>query len=208
MLLPTTGRHATLCTAPFVCPVCGLLYLRGDKPEESAHRRFHRRFLDGPPVTARRLTTLDEGGRTVIYADEASNRQSQAIVASAIARASRDLGDAPPLPPRWECYLVQQGAAVAGFALVQRGVRAYLAGRREHRALCPVGVLRLWVHAAHRRRGIATAAVDAARHHGGAAVPRCMVAFSEPTDAGLAFARAYAATDPFVFDIEWQQAVQ
>jgi hypothetical protein len=179
-----------------------MLYLHGDKSDESAHRRFHRRFLDGPAIHASQLTTLQEGGKTVIYVDDTSPRKSQNLVTSAISRASLDLGDAPPLPRGWRCYLVRDGPGVVGFALVRRDVTAYLPSTPGHHAICPVGVLRLWVAGRHRRRGVATAAVDAARHDGLGAVPKCMVAFSEPTEAGMAFAAAYAGTEPFVFDIE------
>jgi predicted acetyltransferase len=113
-----------------------------------------------------------------------------------------DLGDGPPFPREWTCYFIQGGRAVIGFALIQSDVHAYLPPRPAHRTVCSVGVLRLWVLAKHRRQGVATTAMDAARHHGGHAIPKCMVAFSEPTEAGLAFATQYCGTELFVFDID------
>jgi hypothetical protein len=185
-----------------VCPICGLLYVHGDKTDESGHRRFHNRFLDGPQVTNRQLSLIQESNRTVIYVDERSNRKSRDLVLSAISRAAMDLGEAPPFPPHWKCYLVRERKKVIGFALIQTDVSAYLPSNPKHCKTCPIGVLRLWVLGQHRRRGIATTAVDAARHHSLRSIPKCMVAFSEPTEAGLAFARHYCGTEPFLFDIE------
>ncbi|KAF6005177.1 N-acetyltransferase O1 (Establishment of cohesion protein 1) [Cyanidiococcus yangmingshanensis] len=55
------------------------------------------------------------------------------------------------------------------------------------------GIERIWVHAAFRRRGVATALADVARAHIWAAtvVPRHRCAFTELTSAGDAFASVY-----------------
>jgi pyridoxine/pyridoxamine 5'-phosphate oxidase len=145
---------------------------------------------------------LQEADKTIIYVDDSSPQRARDLVRAAIERAASDLGEAPPLPSHWKCYFVQQGRAAAGFALVRNDVVAYLQSDPARKVSCPIGVLRLWVAAVHRRRGIATAAVDAARHNEPGMVPRCRVAFSEPTDAGLVFATKYCGTAPFVFDIE------
>lgn len=66
-------------------------------------------------------------------------------------------------------------------------------------APAPVGVTHVWVHASHRRRGLASAAVDEARRtyclHG--PVPRAAVAFSQPTEAGWRFAAAFTGKEDF-----------
>lgn len=58
-----------------------------------------------------------------------------------------------------------------------------------------LGVCQLWVAPRFRRSGVGAALLDAARAHAvygsGAALPVSAVAFSQPTRAGLAFARAY-----------------
>jgi N-acetyltransferase len=194
---------AALRRSSIVCPVCGLLYLRGDKTDESNHRRFHNRFFNGPPIPRlKSLATLQEADRTIVYVNQSSPQPAQALVCAAVERAASDLGEALPLPSHWKCYFVQQGRTAAGFALVQNAVVAYLQADPARKIPCPIGVLRLWVAATHRLRGIATAAVDAARHNEPGMIPRCRVAFSEPTDAGLAFATKYCGTAPFVFDID------
>mmetsp|Transcript_29574 Transcript_29574/g.92328 ORF Transcript_29574/g.92328 Transcript_29574/m.92328 type:complete len:271 (-) Transcript_29574:46-858(-) len=63
-------------------------------------------------------------------------------------------------------------------------------------ARAAIGVVLIWVRRSERRRGLATALVEAVRRHaagpGGRSVPREAVAFSQPTDLGLEFARGYA----------------
>lgn len=56
-----------------------------------------------------------------------------------------------------------------------------------------LGVRLIWVAPLSRRSGVAAMLVDAARLRFslGAAVPRCEVAFSQPTSSGIAFALAY-----------------
>ncbi|XP_030024132.2 N-acetyltransferase ESCO1 [Manduca sexta] len=61
------------------------------------------------------------------------------------------------------------------------------------------GVSRLWCHANHRRRGVATHLLDCARAsflYGTALVPQDL-AFSAPTPAGKAFATKYCGTENF-----------
>lgn len=57
-----------------------------------------------------------------------------------------------------------------------------------------LGIYQLWVHHQHRHRGIASLLVDVARKQmvfGYAPVPVHQVAFSSPTESGLAFAQYY-----------------
>jgi N-acetyltransferase len=57
-----------------------------------------------------------------------------------------------------------------------------------------LGIHQLWVHTQHRQRGIASTLVDMARKHmcfGYTSIPIEQIAFSSPTESGLAFARQY-----------------
>jgi ribosomal protein S18 acetylase RimI-like enzyme len=57
-----------------------------------------------------------------------------------------------------------------------------------------LGIYQLWVHRQHRHRGIASVLVDMARKQmvfGYTPVPVLEVAFSSPTESGLAFAQYY-----------------
>jgi N-acetyltransferase len=68
------------------------------------------------------------------------------------------------------------------------------------RSACPskavLGIYQLWVHHKHRNRGIASVLVDVARKNmffGYSSIPVQLVAFSSPTESGLAFAQQYYA---------------
>ena len=88
--------------------------------------------------------------------------------------------------------------AVVGCVVTERIAEAYesRADNVLHRASpkpARLGVAQMWVHSAHRRKGIAARLVDAARSHDAypAAVPKSLVAFSQPTLFGALFASAY-----------------
>ena len=56
-----------------------------------------------------------------------------------------------------------------------------------------LGVLQVWTHSQHRRQGVASSLLDAARAGAvfGQHVPKALVALSQPTSAGHAFAGQY-----------------
>lgn len=57
-----------------------------------------------------------------------------------------------------------------------------------------LGIYQIWVHSKLRRCGIASTLVDVARKHmyfGYSAIPMDQIAFSSPTESGLAFAKLY-----------------
>uniref|UniRef100_A0A7R9ZX41 N-acetyltransferase ESCO acetyl-transferase domain-containing protein n=1 Tax=Pyrodinium bahamense TaxID=73915 RepID=A0A7R9ZX41_9DINO len=89
-----------------------------------------------------------------------------------------------------EC--VSEGTACGG------ALQGAALGRRSPSARAALGVVLVWVRRSERRRGLATAMVDAmcryAAGPGCRPVPREAVAFSQPTDMGLAFARSYSDT--------------
>lgn len=125
------------------------------------------------------------------------------------AGAASGAGAAPPPPRevvRWVCVV---GGRVAGVAVTQRIATAFptrvvVASPGGERQLtvdvaaprpAQLGVAQVWVHPACRRAGVATALLDAARAHAVYAhrVPPAALAFSAPTGAGEALARAYLA---------------
>ena len=68
---------------------------------------------------------------------------------------------------------------------------------RPVRVTC--GIRMIWVGLRHRRKGIASALLDAVRRHFllGYTVPHCEVAFSQMTEDGLRFAEAYVSSGRF-----------
>lgn len=185
-----------------VCPVCNMVYTTGDKADMAKHKRYHNQFLDGVPVSRiDKRNCFEENGKTIICVDETSKPNLQDLVHRAIQRAADDLGDAPPMPPHWKCYLMQVKTSAVGFVLIENNVNSYISSNPQKIIPSKLGVLRMWVAAKHRRTGVATTLLDAARHHEVDTVAKVAVAFSEPTDAGLAFARKYCGVEPLVFDI-------
>jgi len=59
-----------------------------------------------------------------------------------------------------------------------------------------LGIHQIWVHSKFRGRGVATQLLDAVRDKMvfNFAVPCRLLAFSSPTEAGIAFARSYVST--------------
>ena len=67
-----------------------------------------------------------------------------------------------------------------------------------------LGIHQIWVHSSHRKKGIASKLVNAARDHliFGMIIPVELIAFSSPTDEGLQFAKRYVGLErPLVYDI-------
>lgn len=64
----------------------------------------------------------------------------------------------------------------------------------------PMAVRLIWVSAEHRRQGIASRLLDAAREHvvAGHVLQRRQLAFVQPTDAGCSLARAYTGSTRFL----------
>lgn len=69
---------------------------------------------------------------------------------------------------------------------------------RSVKACC--GVRFVWVSSEHRRRGLATRLLDMARSHlvHGYVVPRCEMAFSQPTEEGVRLAQCYVQSKQFL----------
>jgi len=73
---------------------------------------------------------------------------------------------------------------------------------KSSRAL--LGIHQIWVHSSHRKKGIASKLVTAARDHliFGMVIPLELIAFSSPTMEGLRFAKSYVGVErPLVYDI-------
>lgn len=93
-------------------------------------------------------------------------------------------------------YADAEEEAAAPAAAATAGAAAALPAAERRAPRAALGVALVWVRRTERRRGLATALVDAARRQaavlGGRPVPPEEVAFSQPTSLGLAFARQYA----------------
>lgn len=88
-----------------------------------------------------------------------------------------------------------RGSVVVGLVWAERAATATLDNDPDHTRRARLGIALVWVRRSERRRGLATALVDAARRlaagPGTAPVAIGEVAFSQPTLHGAAFASKY-----------------
>ena len=177
-----------------------MLFQKGVHEDEVSHKRYHERFLEGvyaPRISKRHI--ISEGDINIVLVNEKSPSKMKKLVEQIIERSSCDLGEAPPLPKGWKCYLAYQKSFIIGYCLVESSVEGFLTEEPTRKVICPLGISRFWVSPKHRKKGVATLMVDSARHEEKANIPKCMVCFSEPTESGMSFAKKYCGTNPFVY---------
>ncbi|KAK9844081.1 hypothetical protein WJX81_004119 [Elliptochloris bilobata] len=180
----TTGLHLDLGQANFAsstCSVCGMMYCQGQESDEKLHAAFHSSHLQGIRFQgwqAERVVQRNAlSGRVllVLPRDPAAHQRK-------VREVSVFLEDELGLVPGWllsvpvKVFLyVSLGRRVVGCAVTEAIATAFPAG-------------------------VATRLMDAARCHciAGYVVPRAELAFTNPTEAGCAFARAYSQGDDFL----------
>ena len=104
-------------------------------------------------------------------------------------------------PQTRTAYLYIADKRVIGMATAELIPHAFVSytslERSSERQKAMAGIHQLWVHAKFRGQGIATRLVDAVREKlvFGLTVPKNLLAFSSPTEAGARFARSYVCGD-------------
>ena len=103
-------------------------------------------------------------------------------------------------------YLYVRNRRVIGVLVAERVQAAYTLldsnERSTEETTANLGVYQIWVHSRFRGQKVATRLLDAARENMifGLVVPRNLVAFSSPTEAGIALARNYCGGYALVYD--------
>lgn len=107
------------------------------------------------------------------------------VLVEEITTAYRILDNTPTSPPLSSSSL----PAISEMKQLNVGLT-----RSKQPSKAVLGIHQIWVHDKHRYRGIASKLVDVARKHmyfGYSAIPVDQIAFSSPTESGLAFAKLY-----------------
>jgi N-acetyltransferase len=113
----------------------------------------------------------------------------------------------------YQCYVVAEGRRVLGLCLAEPIAQAHAARPHADPAMvcalagdgpvpAALGIARIWVAPERRKRGLATALLDAVRAAFAEplVVGKRMLAFSQPTAAGYALAASYVAPlQPLVY---------
>ena len=106
-----------------VCPICGAIFNQQSKSDKTLHKRIHNDFLSGvisPKIKEKELIITPE--HKIIYIDPNSRAPLRNLVNKLLERAAKDLGDAPPLPSQWKCYVEIKGKYAIGFLLIENNV--------------------------------------------------------------------------------------
>lgn len=225
---PPTQTHLDLGQARFhatACPECGMVYAPGDARDESLHAAHHAAATRAPRLAPGAGVKVSDaaGGRVVHFGPAAATgKRWPAAVTQLLSQAEADLGAAPgwlAASPAahalvFECGMTKRCAGLALVECLASGTRVARAAAGEattasaSAAAAPpppkpraaLGARAVWVAPSHRRRGVASALLDAGRLAASplASIPRAALAFSAPTDAGAALAGAYGGAGGYV----------
>ncbi|KAL9190789.1 hypothetical protein ACHAXT_000495 [Thalassiosira profunda] len=205
-----------------ICGICGMMRVHGLDEDDAEHAKVCKEYKEGVACAGwkneRCVGTFGKDRILEVRPDDAPQHQKKvrdvkAIVDKELGFASRSSVDPSGADAAMTSYLYISKKRVVGLLTVKRIQRAYAylpskEGDSISRSLKParalLGVHQIWVHKAHRQKGIASNLVTAARDHliFGMAVPLELVAFSSPTDEGLRFAQGYIGSEkPLIYDI-------
>ena len=197
-----------------ICKTCNHLYVIGQPEDEANHKILCSQFQYGIPFAGwkneRVVNKLSSDSRIVeIRSSDASQWLNKVEQVKKIA--DDEMGFAQSNKPLLEhgehAFLFIRSKRVIGLCIVQHIEYAYFMGKNNTRSKdkCPasIGIYQIWVHHRHRRSGVAKLMVDTIRRKllYGTVIPTNMVAFSSPTENGMAFATSYSSSvSPKVYD--------
>ncbi|XXQ32075.1 N-acetyltransferase ESCO zinc-finger domain-containing protein [Plasmodiophora brassicae] len=206
------------------CPDCDMMYMKGEPQDDKQHAVYHASIVEGVAFTQQKSQIVDllDGPRDsfALYRVHVGLQQQRprGSIEQIIRRAQRDLGmdcEAPlQFAPGHQLFFVvaTKSNRVAACAVCRPLTKAYVPDEANIRAApsernavpARLGVDVIWVHGRQRRKKLASWLLDTARQHltFGLPVPVAQVAFSQPTEAGAAFARSYTSARLLVYGPE------
>jgi N-acetyltransferase len=204
-----------------VCPICGMLTVHGVEEDNRQHEQICDAYKSGVELQIRRpsgaaaaIRVVSRISSTTIIAEirPTDSPAWQQKLQECLSICNQELGFAvsggcsgisgTKQIARTTAFLYISHKRVVGLVTAEPVTCGYWMETASERSLTPqkalVGIYQLWTLHGNRGQGIATQLVDAARSKlvFGMQVPKSQVAFSSPTQAGLAFAKNYSPDQP------------
>lgn len=205
-----------------ICTICGMLFVPGVSQDDVAHRDICRAFTQGVVlrVNPQRHRVLASRPWTILEVRPNDSTLLRNKVASVQTIVHQELGFVPKNSNEEEkprlSFLAILGHRVVGMIQVEPISRALQ--QDTPISIQAMGVHLIWVHSKVRHQGVASKLLDMARSHFCYGTTRPLIAFSSPTQAGMAFALEYLqrhktkdANKPdqlLVYDCTWKSATE
>lgn len=188
------------------CKTCNMLYTKGAIEDEEHHSRFHENFVNSIRYRAWKTENTwkqfdDESKIVVIRPDDPKFMLKK--VDEMFTIADQELGINVSLfdclKPDMVFLLYVSNGRICGFVVGEpiKEANMYCPDTGMVNIIdsfpCDIGVPRIWIHFSYRRKGIGTKLLDALRAIFGKenAIDKLKIAFTDPTEEGLAFISTY-----------------
>lgn len=194
---------------PIKCNTCGMLYVVGEESDEKQHAKYHSEFDEGVRWSfklERPRKYYDDGSRVVAITPSEPKPVIDAVN-KLLKMSESDLSagdDVTKLFTKEDIKFflyINRTNHIIGYICVEKIEQAqnlidFAASRLESEpvpAYC--GVLYLWVHPAHRRRGIGSKLTDIARANlrKTSVIHRHKVAVCDPTEVAIPFFTSFVS---------------
>jgi len=207
---------------PISCAQCGMMYSRGVAEDEALHAAHHKSKVGGVDFHGWQCEEVvwrggEEGGdRIIAVGPKFGAAGHRTKVLEVLEAAGKDVGGfagtIDPSDERLKVFLYIAGAEkkVAGVSVGENDVPAQrldpsqpavVIALEDKKETAVAGIKLIWSHWGYRRRGVATALLEAVRRNicYGYTVPKGKCAFSTPTTSGRALATRYLGIKDVLF---------
>ncbi|KAI1288341.1 N-acetyltransferase ESCO1 [Halotydeus destructor] len=198
----------------FTCKTCHMVYTPGEVTDETHHGEYHDTFVNGvkfPGWKKENVVKRISNGSRIIAVHPTDKKYMLKKVDDLLTVADLELGigvGVEQCMKNTSMFLlyVSSDKRVAGFVAAEAIYEA-------NRLVCEdplsvsltsyparAGIARIWVHPNYRRKGVATEMLEALRVN--FKIDRILrreeIAFSDPTNEGIAFAKTFTGTSNFL----------
>lgn len=190
------------------CEICGMVYVVGQKDDESSHDQFCKEYTQGvsfPKWKRERVVSSCSNERIVeIRPTDPSCFRLKEQEVKTIIDAEMGFVDTSKNDDNHTIFLFISCKKIIGYCSVEVISSAYELRNFSERDKIPIkrksvmlGIRQIWCHRNHRKEKIASKLVTIAREKMvyGCFIPIENIAFSSPTSDGYMFAKRYTKTD-------------